>query len=58
MSLDKAILHGIEHRKSYRGAKAFDSFCRNHGRCDYCKENRLYHTRKNEEKFRLEVRVI
>ena len=30
MSLDKAIIHKKERRKPYRGAKAVDSFCRNH----------------------------
>ena len=42
MSLDKAILHGKEHRKPYRGAKAADSACRNHGGCPWCTRNRLY----------------
>ncbi|MBO5969275.1 MAG: hypothetical protein J6S14_12345 [Clostridia bacterium] len=40
MSLDKAIEHGKEHRKPYRGSKAIDKTCRNHGGCDWCKENR------------------
>lgn len=31
MTLDKAIKHKKEHRKAYRGAKAVDSTCRNHG---------------------------
>lgn len=31
MSLDKAIKHNKEHRKEYRGAKAVDVTCRNHG---------------------------
>ena len=31
MSLDKAIEHGKEHRKEYRGSKAIDKTCRNHG---------------------------
>lgn len=48
--LDKAILHGKEHRKSYHGTKAFDTSCRNHGTCEYCKANRLYTTRKRIEK--------
>ena len=42
MSLDKAIEHGKEHRKKYRGAKAMDRSCRNHGDCPYCLGNRLY----------------
>ena len=46
MSLDKAIEHGKEHRKIYRGSKAFDRTCRNHGGCEWCKENRLHKHRK------------
>lgn len=41
MSLDKAIKHGKEKRKPYRGAKAIDKQCRNHGECPICKGNRL-----------------
>lgn len=40
MSLDKAIKFGKEHRKPYRGSKAFDRSCRNHGSCAYCSNNR------------------
>ena len=46
MSLDKAIEHGKEHRKRYRGAKAVDPYCRNHGLCSYCIGNRLYSSKK------------
>ena len=42
MSLDKAIEHGKEHRKPYRGTKAIDPSCRNHGSCTVCKKNRLH----------------
>jgi len=42
MSLDKAILHGKEHRKQYRGAKAVDKSCRNHGSCPWCANNRKH----------------
>ena len=38
MSLDKAIEHGKEKRKPYRGAKAVDKSCRNHGDCPWCKK--------------------
>lgn len=31
MSLDKAILHGKEHRKPWYDARAWDPWCRNHG---------------------------
>lgn len=42
MSLDKAIAHGKEYRKSYRGSKAIDPTCRNHGGCPWCEENRKH----------------
>lgn len=42
MSLDKAIAHGKEHRKQYRGSKAIDGTCRNHGGCPWCEENRKH----------------
>lgn len=40
--LDKAIYHGKEKRKPYRGAKAFDTSCRNHGSCPYCEDARTH----------------
>lgn len=49
MSLDKAIEHGKEKRKPYRGSKAFDKSCRNHGDCDWCRSNRMYQQLKMEE---------
>lgn len=49
MSLDKAILHGKEHRKPFHGAKAVDVTCRNHGDCAYCKENRTFKNKRAEE---------
>lgn len=42
MSLDKAIIHGKEKRKPYRGSKAIDCTCRNHGSCKWCRDNRLH----------------
>lgn len=42
MSLDKAIEHGKEKRKPYRGPKAIDCTCRNHGTCKWCEENRKH----------------
>jgi hypothetical protein len=38
MSLDKAIEHGKEKRKPYRGAKAVDKSCRNHEDCPWCRK--------------------
>lgn len=52
MSLDKSIEHGKEHRKPYRGSKAIDPSCRNHGGCPWCEGNRLYRTKKELEKWR------
>ena len=49
--LDKAIKSGKEHRKEYRGAKACDKTCRNHGSDDWARDNRLYRSNKLLEKF-------
>lgn len=51
MSLDKAIEHGKEHRKQYRGAKAVSSVCRNGG-CPWCNNNKFYRKRKQEEEIK------
>lgn len=50
MSLNKSIVYGKEHRKPYRGAKAIDRTCRNHGSCGWCKENRMHKNDKMELK--------
>jgi len=52
MSLDKAILHGKEHRRAYRGCRAWDMTCRNHGSCMYCLKSRTYRTQKEMERIR------
>lgn len=49
MSLEKAIKHGKEKRKPYRGSKRFDPQCRPHGNCSWCMRNRL-HKRLLQEK--------
>lgn len=49
MSLDKAIDHGKEHRRQYRGAKAVDMTCRNHGSCGWCLGNRMYKNLKRKQ---------
>lgn len=46
MSLNKAIEHGKERRKAYQDSRRFDKSCRNHGGCDFCKDNRLYSSNK------------
>jgi len=48
VSLDKAITHGKEKRKPYRGSKAIDCTCRNHGSCQWCVENRTHKFRDKE----------
>lgn len=42
MSLDKAIEHHKEKRQMYRGSKAIDCTCRNHGSCEWCRQNRQH----------------
>lgn len=49
MSLDKEILHGKEHRKPYIGGKSIDRTCRNHGNCDWCKDNRIHAVKVQKE---------
>lgn len=49
MSLNKSIKSGKEHRKPYRGSKAFDHTCRNHGTCKWCESNRKVRFRRREE---------
>lgn len=58
MSFDKAIEYGKEKRKPYRGAKAIDCTCRNHGSCEWCKGNRLYQRNKVEEASRQAIEEI
>lgn len=58
MSLDKAIAHGKEHRAPYRGGKAIDKTCRNHGGCDFCLANRMHATRKRKAKMTYEQEEI
>ncbi len=52
MSLNKAIEHGKERRRPYRGSKAVDYTCRNHGTCDWCKSNRMYNEKRELEKMK------
>ena len=57
MSLDKAIKYGKEHRKPYRGSKCIDKTCRNHGGCEWCKDNRL-HKHKRRQKLILPDDIV
>ena len=56
MSLDKAIEHHHEHRKQYYGGKAVDPRCRNHGDCEWCRNNRQFQSLKADEATRREER--
>ena len=58
MSLDKAIEHRKEHRKTYRGAKACDKTCRNHGSDDWAKNNRLNRSNRLIEKSNQELKEM
>jgi hypothetical protein len=48
MSLDKAIKSKKEKRKPYRKSKAFDRTCRNHGSCNWCRDNRMIKYKRQE----------
>ena len=56
MGLEKAIEHGKEHRKPFlyehknTRAKSIDCTCRNHGTCDWCKNNRLISSARQNQK--------
>jgi len=58
MSLDKAIEHGKEHRKPYRGSKVFDVYCRNHKGCQACLNNRLIQLRRMNEKLKHDMKEM
>jgi len=58
MSLEKAIKSGKEHRKPYRGSKAIDASCRNHGGCPYCEANRKHKFLDKEGKEMLDDFVM
>ena len=53
--LDKAIRSGREHRRPYRGAKAIDRSCRNHGDDPWDRDNRLYQRKKREQQQQEEI---
>lgn len=55
MSLEKAIEHGKEHRKSYaeRGKPGrYDRTCRPNGGCPYCERNRLFKFKRLERSLK------
>lgn len=46
MAFYKAIQHGKENRRPWRGSKAFDPSCRNHKGCPWCAKGRRFFDRK------------
>lgn len=48
MSLSKTIRSGKEYRKEFGGSKRYDTTCRNHGSCPWCKGNRLLWRKKRD----------
>lgn len=60
MSLDKAIEHHKEKRKPYLGTKAIDCTCRNHGSCEWCRQNRQHKFRdkKGDDTMRIETKYF
>lgn len=56
MALNKAIEHGKEHRKPYRGAKAVDSTCCNHGSCPWCLGNRTNKEKSKDKVAKKEIK--
>lgn len=57
MSLDKAIEHHKEKRQMYRGTKAYDCTCRNHGSCEWCRQNRQHKFRDKHPIERGEIDI-
>ncbi len=52
MSFDNPYPNRKDKRKPFRGAKAVDSQCRNHGDCPYCRGNRLAKTKREIERIK------
>lgn len=56
MSLDKSIEHRKDLRTPYRGAKAVDRACRNHGSCMWCRGNRLHGNEVRADKAKQQLK--
>jgi len=46
MTMDRAIASGKEHRRPYRGSRAFDRSCRHGGSCSWCEGNRTVRAKR------------
>ena len=58
MSMRRRIAAGKEYRQPYRDSRQWDAYCRNHGRCAHCRDNRLYQRIKLELSAREELRLF
>jgi len=59
MSFDNAYYKNRkDKRRPYRGAKACDRSCRNHGTCAWCKENRTVATTRGKMAAEEQLKVI
>ena len=56
MALNKAIQHGKEYRKPYKGAKAVCKSCRNHGGCPWCEGNRIHKEKSKDNIAKKEIK--
>jgi hypothetical protein len=56
VGFDKDYPNRKDRRAPYRGVKAADSHCRNHGACDYCANGHLHGWRKRLESAAQRVR--
>jgi hypothetical protein len=51
MSFDKDYPNRKDWRKKYYRSGRFDRSCRCNGKCDYCRDNRLYSVNKAAKKM-------
>jgi hypothetical protein len=58
MSLDKAIDSGKERRQQYRGTKAIDRTCRNHGSCPWCAEGRQHREKRQKKTVEIDDTIV
>lgn len=58
MGLEKAIEHGKEHRKPYKGSKRFVRSCRNHQGCTWCEGNRKHNSNVKEQAANEQLKFV
>jgi hypothetical protein len=55
MAFDNEYLNRKDRRQPYRGSKAMDASCRNHGSCPYCENNRKHADERRELEAREQI---